>query len=744
MATGLGRRLVLGGRLVAAGLGVLAQSGQGEMASATGQLTLAQAKLPAGVYEVSFQLQVDRRVETVTPLATLTVGAPGYPDLLWRKVTPIHFSVTNAPVTFVFRYDNWKAQDAEVRLHKHKGAGPQLSVHKIAIVPRREVCIGTVWPGKIIYDPGETAKGFVAVFNGSAEPRTVTLRCALESGLDRVRPLKEDVLTLAAGERREAPVEWNTGQEEYGFALAATLLDAQGKRIDESREYFSVADNLWKVALTQRGGGDTQSAYREHDYRGVGPNEGVPVREIKQAEKQLEAELAKPFAPAYWNYCNWNEYYAWAPEDFFHMAPEADYWYTGTGNYTYGKRALRMSIELVHRRGRRAIMYTNPFVCGYGAEKVYQRHPDWFTYRSNGMLVIGPYYQKKLEAGQIMDGPDNPWKLQQSPYAMQMPVNIAMLDPLDAHIEQFVKARQMFGWDGVRYDNFVFSAGDHDFHGRKIVPAGGLKERDELEVRAWAYMRKQLAKKLGRRFVMGTNMDYALRGNRAAAWEEVCRQGGLLMEEAVRDSYEPGAARNRWRDYLTYYHGVGNRVRALGGHHLIIGLDRQHAVDQLYLNIFTYAMRAHPYSYQYNADSLPMGDYSRFMTRYSALIWDNECVKPLAEAEKRIEIASDAPLWGKELACVRQAPKGKRQYVLHLINPPVQERIMTDPANTVPPPRDNVRVTLKTVKGDTLSRALLLTAEPTLRAEPLPLTVGEGQVSVTAPRLYFWSVVVFE
>jgi len=185
-------------------------------------------------------------------------------------------------------------------------------------------------------------------------------------------------------------------------------------------------------------------------------------------------------------------------------------------------------------------------------------------------------------------------------------------------------------------------------------------------------------------------------------------------------------------------------VRGLGGHHLIIGFDKQHPVDHLYLNVFTYAMRAHPFCHQYRSDTLPLGNYAQFATRYSALVWDIDRVKPLPEPDKRISVTSAAPVWWKELACVRQAPNGKRQYVIHLINPPVQERIYTDATNRVPAPMGGVRVTLKTDKGGKVSRAFLLSADPVTHQDVLPVAARHGRASVTVPRLHFWSIVVFE
>ncbi|MBI4025893.1 MAG: hypothetical protein HY360_12985 [Verrucomicrobia bacterium] len=708
-----------------------------EASSPPGQMALDQANLPTGVYEVIFRLQIDRREETVTPLAALTVGSAEHPNLIYKSITPISFESADTPREFKFLFDNFKTQNiqAAVQLAQNKEPAPKLRVEKMVIAPSPGIGVATVWPGKILYRTGEAAQGFVAVYNGSNESQPVVLRCALESDLDQTRLLKEAPLTLAAGERREVPITWNAGNEEYGFALAATLLDSKGKPISLGKEYFSVADNLWKVGLTQGGRACAVPG-------GPGPNPSWPVEEMKKLEDQLAADLAKPFAPVYWNYANYVEFYAWSPDDFFCLAPDQDCWYSGTGGYTTRKRHLQLAIEWLHRRGMRATAYVNPFSCGYGGDEVYRKHPEWFVYDKGGQLSVSSYYQKKLEVGSTM-GTETPWKLQLSPYALTLNVNIATLDAVDAQVDQIIKAQKMFGWDGVRFDNSIYGAGGYDFYGHKI-DENSSKKKDELEARAWAHMRDRLWKALGPHFVVGDNCDYQFRDRCPAGWDETCRKGQLLMEEVPRSCWSPQDPRNRWQDYMTYYHGVGDIVRGLGGHHLLIGLDSQHPVDHLYLNIFTYAGRAHPYSYQYRSDDLPLGNYAQFVTRYSALIWDIERVKPLAQPEKKIELQSPGPVWWKELVCVRQAPNGKRQYIIHLVNPPVQERIYTNPTNQAPPPKNKITVILRPDKGENLSRAWLLSAEPVLRAETLPIVAKGGRVSVTVAKLHYWSMVVFE
>jgi hypothetical protein len=93
---------------------------------------------------------------------------------------------------------------------------------------------------------------------------------------------------------------------------------------------------------------------------------------------------------------------------------------------------------------------------------------------------------------------------------------------------------------------------------------------------------------------------------------------------------------------------------------------------------------------------------------------------------------------------VRSAPDEKRQYILHLINPPANDKIYADPTNKIPAPLTNLSVTLKTAPGEKIMLAVLLSADPVTHAETLPVVAGDGQVTLTVPRWYFWSGIVFE
>jgi hypothetical protein len=705
------------------------------LTSKPGQNVLDAGQLPAGVYDLTFRLQVDRLASSVTPLATVGAHLPGYPWAVIKQITPLSFSAAGQPADFTLRLDNWTAQNvtALADLKKPPAGSPALTVEQISLAPAAGVVIGQVWPGKITYHRNEPAAGMVSVYNGSGRPQTVSLHLWLESDLDRLRPLTVVPLTLAPGERREVPVTWNTGAQEWGFALAGRLVDAAGQPLDERREYFSVSDNLWAVSLTMQQRGASVPF-------GPGPNASQPVEDIQKNETALAAILAKPEPPVYWNYGNCYEFFAWAPEDFFDLAPTQDYWYSGTGNYTVGKKNLQQALQWLHRRGIRATTYTNPFIIGYGSEKIYQRHPEWFLYGKNGQLSLG-IYEKKLEVGEHLTH-DGPFGLQLAPYAFCASPNVSDLNVIEQQEQQLVQSHAMFGWDGVRFDNTVYTAFGYDWQGHSITGDDPAK-KNAIEGQAWTYLRAQLTKDLGPTFGVGTNFGWDFRDSSPAGWDAAARDGGLIMAEVPRSSYLPTSVNNRWVDYIARYHNEAEHTRALGGHYLTIGFDLRNPVDELYLMLLTFADRTHPYA-NVNSDDLPLGNYARFVTRYSALYYDVQHVTMLPQAEQRVTVDGPAPIWWKDYACVRDTPSGGKQYLINLVNPPVQERIYSDATNQVPAPQHHVEVDLVQLPGEKITRAYLLSADPEMTQTPLPLNREGDHVEVIVPTLWFWSLVVFE
>ena len=92
----------------------------------------------------------------------------------------------------------------------------------------------------------------------------------------------------------------------------------------------------------------------------------------------------------------------------------------------------------------------------------------------------------------------------------------------------------------------------------------------------------------------------------------------------------------------------------------------------------------------------------------------------------------------------RDLGDGRRQFIAHLINAPLETILYTNDDDKLPPPRENLRLSLKLPGPATVRGVWLLTAEPELTQTKVEPEVKQGRVQFTVPRLRFWTVAVVD
>jgi hypothetical protein len=100
-------------------------------------------------------------------------------------------------------------------------------------------------------------------------------------------------------------------------------------------------------------------------------------------------------------------------------------------------------------------------------------------------------------------------------------------------------------------------------------------------------------------------------------------------------------------------------------------------------------------------------------------------------------------LW-KDFVHQRDLGGGRRQLILHLINAPAAARLMTDDDNRLPPPRENVAVSVKLPGTPTVRGVWLMTPEYQLSQARTKYELADGTLRLTVPRLRFWTMVVVD
>jgi len=583
---------------------------------------------------------------------------------------------------------------------------------------------------KILYHRHEKAEVEVALKNNTDRQwKDLSVVATVEKDVEGSSVIFREATDLGPGAEKELVVSWNVGDEEFGRELRIAIYSGS-QLIASGTEYFSVADNLWKVAIT-----GAVVGYLE-------PN----LEKIENLDDYLEIKMES----ARKRFINWIEYYAWAPDDFFNLTPTRERWWSATGPYRIRKEHIQKVIEAAHRHGIRSVTYAQPFATGWTTFEMLRKHPEMFAYTSAGQPAPAYGTTFSTVAYDILRTHDMSRNLRE-----EMPryppnsvfLNLADLKVVNRGIDEIIASQKMFGWDGVRWDNgfYVVRANLYDFRGKPLSSYG---DAEELTARNERLIKKRFWSEISPNFVIGHNSGISAMQRHPMGFKEITSDGELFMSEGPRSFWQRDRAENVWskyRDFITHEGDVG---RKNGSHYLVIGLDNQYLIDQLYLQILTFASGAHPYSYQYRLGdrSLP-GEYGKFITRYSCLMWDIERLSPLENPESTFDVDASRPLWWKRFARKRRLGEKHYQLVLHLINPPAQERIYSDDRplkESAPKYQKDVTVRCRPGGRNRVDKVWLLTAEPRLKRERIDFTRQGDEIVVTVPELRYWSVLVYD
>ncbi len=404
-----------------------------------------------------------------------------------------------------------------------------------------------------------------------------------------------------------------------------------------------------------------------------------------------------------------------------------------------------MIIKEAHKHGIKVLTYGKGFGAGPPYFELLRRHPEWILFNSHG----------RLEGyGDVFNIRDlNHWNegwFQGKKHWSSWPnayINLANLEAVDYGINELIGSAKMFGWDGVRFDSHFKVFDGYNLDGQRIIRPG--ETRDSLTVRNTKRVKEKIWKEIPN-YLFGYNWgpQYSHPGGGSSSpldYAETCKGGGLIMNEQLRGSWslldDAPHRPNKWMEYTKVIISDVKRVRKLGGYYCVIHVDKCYPIDAIYSEILIPASGAHIW---WGGKFQPRyGDYAQFTTRYSAFIWDDR-IKQLENPEAMFRVMSTKDIWWKEFANERILSKEHRQFILHLINPPVCKRIFQDETNTAPPRQKGVEISAKIPKGYRVKNIWLLTAEPTTHGTTLPFKVSGEQTDVTVPELVFWDIVVFD
>ena len=582
------------------------------------------------------------------------------------------------------------------------------------------LAVEKVQPEKIhVYPGGEANPVTVTVRNYQAQPATATVRLTMLTGLTEAHAPQELPVTVPGNGTATCRFDWKSGAREYGVGAQAELLVA-GQPVHALTDYFSVSTPVWKTSI--QGSGFLTWYGREDSF----PEHVANNRN---------------------NYINVEEAFSWQPSSWTDLNPTNADWFTGQGDAHNSRTGLDLWMSLSHSNGIKLTTYNWPTASGAAGFEWVRRHPDLVCHNPVGM---GKNYDvEDFRLNDLTAARPEFWRLRQGTW-FYIWVNIDLLRVIEAGVNEIVQSSKTFGWDGVRFDYppaFGTPWGAEDVHAefrqmgvtnlmKQLLPefydnTAGTWSNAATSARNIRYIRYRFATELGPNFAVSYNFGLPekdlvtgdVRTNNAL-FAETCKNGGQIMDEAIRNS-------RSWKGYREESLKQAGAARRCGGFHECFPAEQ--ASFRSYSAIFTFAAGSHPYT-DYGWGGGMVGRYSAFMTRYGEYFWDNAFV-PVAPDDFTID---DKFIWKPYLRARQLA--GQTQTVVQLITPPQNDDCAPNPGQSTP---WSTGVTVHK-RGTAPPTVWRLCAEPDVQCEKLaPRRDGDG-FTVTIPEHRLWTMLVWE
>ena len=569
---------------------------------------------------------------------------------------------------------------------------------------------------KILYAPKQDALAGATVRNYAAEPLTADIRFSEITGLADSRVLGVKPVTVPAGGTVNVTLPFNVGTTEYGRELLVEIV-RDGQVVEAKSDAFSVADNLWKVAVGGQNGGSLATTAGYSD-----------------------ATIAKEITELRAGYCNWFEKDFWAPDDWglLTTAPGAS-WYSGQARRHENTEKMLLQVKTAHALGIKAITYGKCMAGGLPGWELARTRPQWFTVDAYGRTIGRPADVWDLEHWQEDNHQYHDFKYDWT-YRW---VDLRRLDALDYGIDQLIASTKQFGWDGVRYDSGGFRA--------HFVPLDGKVRFDGVDSYNARNMRRTKERMWNAQpgYLFGFNTNDPVSGDTACPllptdkygheFREMMAGGGLWMFEGMRDKPDFWGRRTykTWSDYardmattLRTLHGYGGQACCSYGD------------TELYKFVIGTMVGCHDYVGEH-LRAKGSENWGVFLTRWSQFLWDPR-LRALPDEENHVIVQCDHPLWYKGFSNELVVSPTKRYVIIHLLNPPVHDEVAKT-KDELPAPVVGSALTLIPDHAEQIVNALFIAPGTPNRAEPLPGASDRlGEMTFSLPRIDIWGMAIVE
>lgn len=541
---------------------------------------------------------------------------------------------------------------------------------------------------KLLYKPDEKGTLSLHVLNRGHHAVSARIEVSLIQELADEKILAPVHVKLERGEKQiEIPFT-----AEGRFGVQATVRVTADPDSAIAHEYFSVSDNFFEVGIGSLWGAALHTGLGKH-------------RDVAEKARKIRS--------------NWFELFFWAPCDWSTLVSPLEKWWSGQASYPENEKNLLELIHNCHQQGIRVAAYASCNPAGPFAWEVARRRPEMFQRNADG-TIDGQFNVENLDSWN-----DPTWR--QKPRQIgwnSIRLDLRRTDTLDFGIDQIIASAKHYGWDAIRFDGHYTVRGYDELSTRNMRR---LKERLETEVPDL-----RLGFNYGRAPEWRDGVTHEMR--------EAMAGGGLYLQEGLRNWRYTDRQYETWSDYATNELRVAKQIQSLGGsYHCILVSQKITPPQAFYKLVYSLVAGGHPF-YGEHAKTVGSSDWGAFLTRWSAMLWDLR-LRRIKDPEPSISVSGEPRLHWKTLVQERVESTSRKFVVLHLVNPPENDRIET---TTFPSPTGPIQVTFRPHSDEIVTRAKLVRPEMDGFETNLELVRDGANVNVSVPEIQYWSMVILE
>ncbi|HEY3398954.1 MAG TPA: hypothetical protein VGM19_15000 [Armatimonadota bacterium] len=615
------------------------------------------------------------------------------------------------------------------------GAAPVVYFDKVEVSPQTYTApvIAETYVDKLHYAPADTVTGHLTLTNPTAAAAEVTVIGEELRALTSRREVFRQTVSLAAGETKPAPFTYQLGPEEYGRELRVSLQVA-GKEVAADQALFAVSQVPLAVSVANYYD-RSQDSPDMHTIFYVAPATGQESwRSVLFFKKMLGS------------YC---EFFSWSPGDITDLSPAEDPFLGGEGRAIFRSReTIRQQLRMLKSVGFWPVSYVNGSAWADSGYQLFQEHPEWFLYDGNGEVA---HYEMDSRETYRHRGDYNFDPNSYPGIFFQAVLNHSLPEVQRYIADQYIKCAKEMGFNGVRMDvrYLEIYPGERGFDGKEIAPT--FAEADKLSAQNVRNIKAMVHQEIPT-FTFGYNYSSPDETkDMRLTMQERCAGGAWMLDEIPATYQEKTSPYHIWKAYVRRMTSWGDQVRKWGGVYNPFDFRRggsPYVVDNVYSAIIRLMGGGHFACYT-NGD-LPFGDLGGFGTRFSEYLYGTN-LDWISAPQSQVTVKAAAPLWWEDSCYWSKSAEGKKQLIVHLLNPPAVAEVEENPQSKLSPPVTSITVACAPVAGAKPTAAYLLASEPdnlgganNTRVVKLELKDVGGKATVTVPSVLFWKTVIFQ